>query len=167
MCEAAGMVPQLETVAGPFGITVKSSGGFESTTEKYHIARELSADDRETEVLHIGDHDPSGLHMFFALAEDVAAFAAALGGPSVTFTRIAVTPSQITRYRLPTAIAKPEDRRAFEGDTCQAEALPPDVMANILRKSIEARLDRAAYDAVLAEEEEIRAELRRRLEAAE
>ena len=28
MCEAAGMVPQLASVAGPYGVTVISSGGF-------------------------------------------------------------------------------------------------------------------------------------------
>jgi len=33
----------------------------------------LAEHDRPTEVLHIGDHDPSGTHMFLAFLEDVEA----------------------------------------------------------------------------------------------
>jgi hypothetical protein len=76
MCEAAGMVPQLARVAEPYGLPVISSGGFESVTEKHRLAEDLTAEDcRPAEVLHIGDHDPSGAHLFLALAEDVQAFA--------------------------------------------------------------------------------------------
>jgi hypothetical protein len=57
--EAAGMVPQLARVASPLGLTVMSSGGFDSLTEKYRFAEALAEDDRPTEVLSIGDHDPS------------------------------------------------------------------------------------------------------------
>jgi hypothetical protein len=41
---------------------------------------------------------------------------------------------------LETAPPKVTDRRAFSGATCQAEAIPPDVLAQILRDAIEARL---------------------------
>ena len=87
ICEAAGMVPQLARVAEPYGIPVMSSSGFESTTDKYRFAKELAGHDRPTEVLHIGDHDPSGAHMFLAFLEDVEAFARDLGGEA-TFTRL-------------------------------------------------------------------------------
>jgi hypothetical protein len=60
ICEAAGMVPQLERVAHPLGATVMSGGGFDSLTDKHKFAAELADHDRPTEVLHIGDHDASG-----------------------------------------------------------------------------------------------------------
>ena len=41
-CEAAGMVPQLERVAEPYGIPVTSSGGFDSTTTKYFVGRQIA-----------------------------------------------------------------------------------------------------------------------------
>ena len=56
--------------------------------------------------------------MFLAFLEDVEAFTRELGGQAI-FTR------QIRKYRLPTAPPKATDRRAFAGETCQAEALPP------------------------------------------
>jgi hypothetical protein len=161
-CEAAGMAPQLERVARPYAIPVRSGGGFDSTTDKYNFAAELVDQDRPTEVLDIGDHDPSGAHMFLAAQEDIQAFARELGG-EVSFTRLAVTPQQIRRYRLPTAPAKPTDRRAFHGPTCQAEAFAPDVLAGILRTAIETRIDQHALDAVLQRERKVQRELMKRL----
>jgi hypothetical protein len=79
-CEAAGMAPQLAAVAKPFGVPVTSGGGFDSLTDKYNFAADLADQNRPTEVLHIGDHDPSGAHLFLAFSEDVQAFARELGG---------------------------------------------------------------------------------------
>jgi hypothetical protein len=121
MCEAAGMAPQLEQVAKDYGIAVLASGGFDSLTYKYNFADEFTDHTRPTEVLHIGDHDPSGTHIFLALTEDVTAFAKENSG-EVTFTRLAVTPAQIKRYRLPTAPPKPTDNRAFSGQTLSSRS---------------------------------------------
>ena len=163
ICEAGGMVPQLERVAHPFGVTVLSGGGFDSLTDKHKFAAALAGHDRLTVVLHIGDHDPSGVSMFLAFLEDVEAFTCDLGG-NVTFTRLAVTPQQIQRYRLPTAPPKATDNRAFSGETCQAEALSPDVLANILRTAIEERVDQCVLDRALRQERRIRRELIKRFE---
>jgi hypothetical protein len=164
-CEAAGMVPQLERVAHPFSVTVMSGGGFDSLTDKYNFAAKLADQDHPTEVLQIGDHDVSGAHLFLAAAEDIKAFADELGG-EVTFTRLAVTPEQIAGYDLPTAPPKSSDRRAFHGQTCQAEALAPDVLAGILRDAIEQRIDRRVLNRVLAREAAERRKLVKTLRAA-
>jgi hypothetical protein len=157
------MGPQLARVTEPFGIPVIPGGGFESTTAKHQFAADLAGHDRPTEVLDIGDHDPSGAHKFLNFAEDIEAFARALGG-DIKFTRLAVTPAQISRYRLETAPPKATDRRAFRGQTCQAEALPPDVLADILRRAIEARIDHTAYARVRRRERKVRRELIERLD---
>jgi hypothetical protein len=163
MCEAAGMAPQLGTVCDPYGITVMASGGFDSLTDKFNFAKQLS-EGGATEVLHIGDHDPSGVHLFLALMEDVQAFCGALGG-DVEFTRLAVTPRQIEQMNLPTAPKKSGDTKAFRGETCQAEAIAPDDLATILRDAIEERLDRTAYNKVLRAESKARRDLKSRLDA--
>jgi hypothetical protein len=144
-------------------LPVISSGGFESVTEKHRLALDLSEYGDPVEVLHIGDHDPSGAHLFLALAEDVAAFGLHYS-LEITFTRLAVTPDQIEELALPTAPAKATDNRAFEGETCQAEAIAPDVLAQIVQGAVDERLDQDAYDAVLERELGIRGELERRLE---
>jgi len=86
-------------------------------------------------------------------------------GTDITFTRLAVTPEQIAAMHLVTSPPKPTDRRSFVGQTAQCEAIPPDVLAGIVHAAIESRLDRAAYDRVLAEEDAAKVELRERLRA--
>jgi hypothetical protein len=93
-------------------------------------------------VLHVGDHDPSGVHLFSSAYEDVAAWAHHLGG-AVTFERVAVTPEQIEHTTLPTAPPKATDRRAFHGEACQAEALATTTLATIVTAAIEEHLDLA------------------------
>jgi hypothetical protein len=161
--EAAGMLPQIERIADPFGITVQSSGGFDSLTAKYDLAQKLGQYAR-VEVLHIGDHDPSGVHLFSSMEEDVRQIAADLGlDAAIRFSRLAVTPKQIKALNLATAPAKETDRRSFEGETVQCEAIPPDVLAEIVRQAIDDRLDRKALGVVLEAEKAARIKLLKRL----
>ena len=156
-CEAAGMVPQLVRVADPYGISVYSSSGFPSITAK-HQAAERVRDEGAVIFLHIGDHDPSGVHVFSSFEEDVTAWVDSLGGFGL-FERVAVTPAQVDAYDLATAPAKKTDRRSFDGETCQAEALGPDILAAILTTAIESHFDLTAYREILRDEDEQRAEL--------
>jgi len=151
------MKPQIDRIVGDFGISVIPSGGFDSLTAKYDLARALGSFDGTSEVLDIGDHDPSGAHRYLSLAEDVQALIEDLGLPGkVTFTRLAVIPEQIDALGLPTAPPKPTDRRAFDGETVQAEAIPPDVLAGIVADAIGARIDRKTLQRVLAREQRCR-----------
>jgi hypothetical protein len=160
-CEGAGMVPQLARVAGPFGIEVCSSGGFDSLTDKHRIGELWRG--RAVTVLHIGDHDPSGAHVFSSLAEDVEAFSAWYDG-DVEFVRVTVTPEQTALYNLRSAPPKPTDNRRFDGDEAwQHEALDPRTLAEIVTQAIEERIDRALYEAVLEDEQKARQEVLSRL----
>jgi urease beta subunit len=167
-CETGGMTVQLAKVAGQYGIDVHSGGGFDSLSGK-HAAALRAADNPEieTHILHIGDDDPSGVHVYSSLAEDVIAFASSFGA-RVVFQRVAVTPAQAARYGLPTAPRKASDNRKFEGqDTTQAEALPPDLLASLLTEAIEAHRDPDVHRQVLEREEADRNRLRGLLGADE
>lgn len=168
LCEASGMAPMLARVANPLGVPVLTSGGFDSLTAKYELAQELSLaiqDGVGAEVLHLGDLDPSGVHLFSSLAEDVCAMAQAIAGAEPTFARLAVTPEQAERLGLPTAPAKPTDNRRFTGETVQCEAIAPDVLSDLLRQAIVARRDPWGTDDVLTREREMRRELLAKLES--
>jgi hypothetical protein len=154
--EASGMAPQLARIVGPYGITVYSSGGFDSLTVKYEAAKRIGERDVPTVILHVGDHDPSGLALFQAAAEDVEAFAAEFDG-EVHFKRVAITPEQIERHQLPTAPPKKADKRSVwnDGDgTVQAEALPPDLLAEEIRQAVESELDMEAFGSAKTTEAE-------------
>lgn len=158
-CEAGGMVPQLARVASEFSVPVFSSGGFDSVTAKHDVAVELAGLGATT-VLHVGDLDPSGVHMFGSLDEDVRSFLDGLGaGGQVEFLRLAVTREQVDEFGLPTSPPKRSDRRSFSGDTVQAEAIPPDELARIVREAIDERLDGHVFGQVIDREQRERGRL--------
>jgi hypothetical protein len=132
-----------------------------SLTFKHELASELTACAERVEVLHIGDYDESGESIFDVLAEDVPALGE---DAAIRFCRLAVIPAQIVELGLPTAPPKPADRRG-KGivATTQAEAIPPDVLAQIVHAAILERLDGDGYQAILEEERSTRRKLARRL----
>ena len=97
-CEAAGMSNQLEQVSKPYGVPVLSSGGFDLLTAKYDLACKFRKYEA-VKVFHIGDHDPSGVHIYSSLDEDVRAFMMD-SDTDIEFVRLAVTPGHIKQYTL-------------------------------------------------------------------
>jgi len=166
LCEASGMAPMLARVANPYEVPVLTSGGFDSLTAKHDLAQEIGREmvaGGRAEVLHLGDLDPSGVHLFSSLAEDVGAMVQTIAGAAPVFTRLAVTPQQAAGLKLPTAPPKTTDKRRFVGDTVQCEAIAPDMLAAILVSGIEARRDPMETADVLAIEADMRADLVARL----
>ncbi|WP_346763913.1 hypothetical protein [Rhodobacter sp. SGA-6-6] len=167
-CEAAGMLPQLHDAASPYSVQVYSSGGFDSLTAKKDLADRICRIEKPTVILHLGDYDPSGESIFDSVAEDVAAFVEAdrrHGLITVQFERVALTASQVRIYDLPTAPPKATDSRSkgWTGGTCQLEALPPDIIAQILREAIERHIDFVQYGMDEASEKREREEVSRLL----
>lgn len=125
-CEAAGMLAQLKRAGSPYGVDAIAGGGFDSITDKWKVVQLVRAAGAPFEVLHVGDLDRHGESIFEVLSEDVPAFDEWQG--NVSFTRIAVTPEQIRLHDLPEDFEKP--------GVVQAEALPPDVLAQIVDAAI-------------------------------
>lgn len=160
-CEAGGMLPQLANYCDEFGVPVLSSGGFDSVTTKHNFALGACQHDA-VEILHIGDHDPSGVHMCSSLDEDLTAFVDHYGG-YIEVTRLAVTPDQVDELNLPTAPPKRTDNRSFHGLTTQAEAIPPRTLKEIVQDALAERIDQEIFNDVLARETAIRESLTERL----
>ncbi|MEV8530045.1 hypothetical protein AB0451_39230 [Streptomyces sp. NPDC052000] len=81
-------------------------------------------------------------------------------GTEVVFERLAVTEQQIASHGLPTASPKSSDHRSFSGtSTTQAEALPPDVLATVLKAAITSNRDTRVLAALLEREEDERRRL--------
>jgi len=160
-CEAAGMVPQLQAVADSYGVPVTSSGGFNSVTGKHALAGQIANDDRPTVVLQVGDHDASGCSIIDSLASDTTKFVEQMGGKYVpTFHRIAITPEQIDLYGVVTSPPKDSDKRGdFAGPTAQAEALPPDLLAQVVRDALTEHVDLDILEATREREQQERAEI--------
>ena len=150
-CEAAGMLPQLARVAEPYSVPCYSGGGFDSLTVKKEVADRAAAFVGETIILHVGDYDPSGESIFESMTEDARAFVLADAPDPQTDlvpVRVALTEAQVDEHGLPTAPPKASDTRSksWVGGTCQAEALPPDVLAATVRDAIEEWIDDAVME---------------------
>jgi hypothetical protein len=145
-CEAAGMMPQLQRVADDYSVPVFSCGGFASLSAVRLIVDRVNARPVPTVLLHVGDYDPSGESIFDHLTQDASAFLAADMLPGLHYlhaVRVALTAEQVAAFDLPTRPPKASDSRSarWKGGTCQAEALPPDVLADLVREAIEKELD--------------------------
>ena len=139
------MAPQLARVADEFSVPVYSAGGFASLTAVRQIVDRALARDVPTVLLHLGDFDPSGESIFEAMLADARAFLEEdriTMIEDITGVRVALTADQVEQHELPTAPPKKTDSRTrrWRGETCQLEALPPDLLAGLVRDAIGARL---------------------------
>jgi hypothetical protein len=192
-CEAAGMFPQFVRLANPYGIGVYCSGGFDRVTSKRQLGIEWAKRKQPITVIHVGDHDPSGIHIFEAVAMDIIAFAKATAlaegyaEPDVEFVRLAITPQQAALHDIPdNGEPKITDRRSFErfalrcsSDagaeyvdcdptiTWQAEALPPDLLSQMISEAIATRIDAQAFAEIKGREAELRKSITQKMERLE
>jgi hypothetical protein len=104
---------------------------------------------RDVVVLHLGDHDPSGLDMTRDLRDRLSLYSRA----RVNVRRIALNLDQVRVFRPPPNPAKQTDRRYASyqrkyGEKCwELDALPPEELASIAREAIEEHIDWERWNA--------------------
>jgi len=107
-------------------------------------------------VLHLGDHDPSGIDMTRDNQERLSMFA----GVPVTVQRLALNWDQVEQYNPPPNPAKMSDSRAadyvdkFGESSWELDALEPSVIARLIETAIAQYRDPAKWSAALAAEAE-------------
>lgn len=168
-CEAAGIVPMVAGMVAPYGAEVRSKSGFDGAGAKEALAREILEHYRQTGratvLLHLGDYDPSGEHVYSALVEDLRAFLEDVADDALIARRVALTEAQIISRSIPTEPRKTRtlkdgrivwaDDRAYPGIagdvsvTCQLEALAPPDLESILELEILRWWDEDAHEALL------------------
>lgn len=82
--------------------------------------------------------------------------------PDLRPTRVALTGDQVETYDLPTAPPKASDTRSarWVGETCQCEAMPPDLLAEVVDDAITDVLDMEMLADVLAAQDTERQTIR-------
>lgn len=122
--------------------------GYNSQSEAWRAGQRMEgyiADGQEPLVIHLGDHDPSGIDMTRDNLERLAMFA----GEHVQVERIALNIDQVRRYNPPPNPTKLGDSRSSDyvskyGHTSwELDALEPRVIVQLVRDAIlEARDER-------------------------
>lgn len=136
--------------------------GYVSQSEMYASAQRLAALDKPVIVLHLGDHDPSGIDMtrdnFDRL--DLLSHSA-----NITVKRIALNMNQIKKYSPPPNPTKLTDSRAsgyleqFGKSSWELDALSPTVIRNLIKKQVAQYLDADLWEESVEAQEEQRTEL--------
>jgi hypothetical protein len=112
---------------------------------------------RHTTLIHLGDHDPSGIDMTRDLEDRLRLF-----GSRVDVRRIALNMDQVEQYSPPPNPAKLTDSRAegyiseYGRESWELDALDPTVIQDLVEGEILARLDREEWDRVVAEDLAVR-----------
>lgn len=109
-------------------------------------------------VIHLGDHDPSGIDMTRDIEERLAMFAER----PVQVLRIALTMDQVEQYNPPPNPAKLTDSRGsgyveeYGYESWELDALEPRILTALIQDNLLPFIDEEAFDAVEAEEQEER-----------
>lgn len=154
----------LKRVTQKYGINLLVNRGFSSVTaikDAYDRFEWRIREGKKIVILYLGDHDPSGLDMIrdinkrvgemlmhpFPVIDDV-----------FELKPIALTMDQIKQYDPPPNPAKITDSRSpkyieeFGGVSWEVDALPPEVMHDLLDYHIKDNLDLDKYNRVVAQE---------------
>lgn len=147
-----------------------SCRGYSSQSEQYAAGKRFARAARQGKtchVIHLGDHDPSGLDMTRDNQDRLDMFSE----NNVEVRRIALNMNQIEELNPPPNPAKMTDARvggyiaAHGRSSWELDALPPAYIDNIIDEAIRELIDTEALDAVKAQEEEERSEVSRIVEA--
>lgn len=146
----------LEPLSEAAHVTLMVNKGYSSLSAMKEAAERFQMhDNRQLVLFYIGDHDPSGEDMVRDVRDRLELF-----GVDVDVRKIALTMDQVKQYRPPPNPTKMSDSRARDyiakfGRQCwEVDALPPDVLAKIVRSAFSRVIDRKKMDAIIAKEEE-------------
>lgn len=139
-----------------------SCRGYTSQSEMWSAAqRFIRQKNREARyIIHLGDHDPSGIDMTRDIQERLEMF-----GADVYVKRVALTMNQVTTYNPPPNPAKITDSRCgkyidqFGEESWELDALEPQMLTKLITNEVTALRDDAIYQAICDREEAEKREL--------
>jgi len=195
--EKEALAGVVQRVADEHDVDWFSCRGYVSQSEQWAAARRLLGyleNGQAVTILHLGDHDPSGIDMTrdirarlenFLTQDWLNANVVDFGGDSVKISeimghmrdrvgdvdpieirRIALNFDQVQQYDPPPNPTKTTDSRAagyierFGHESWELDALPPDVLAQLVRDNVAMLRDDDRYEAVESQEARERSLLR-------
>lgn len=157
--EKEALVGVVEPVSNEFRVPYFACRGYTSQSEQWRAGKRLRGyvnHGQRVTVLHLGDHDPSGIDMTRDNDDRLALFARTTG---IELRRIALNRDQIDLYQPPPNPAKDSDTRfanyvSVHGDeSWELDALDPSIIDELIRAEIEPARDLDAWNSVMDAEE--------------
>ncbi len=157
--EKDSLLGTIAKVCNDLDVGYFSCRGYTSATELWKASqRLLHYPQDDVTVIHMGDHDPTGIDATRDIQNKLDIFT----GGQVKVIRIALTKKQIRKYKPPPFEAKIKDSRykayvAQHGDTCwELDSLPPDKLAGLVRETIEPHIIKKHMKAAKKKQEDNR-----------
>jgi hypothetical protein len=148
--EKEALAGVIQRTAEDLLVSFFSCRGYVSQSEMHATAQRLRSKVRKGQrvvIVHLGDHDPSGLDMTRDIIDRMALF-----GADVAVDRIALNMDQVREFNPPPNPAKITDTRAFRyieeygEESWELDALPPDELDRLIRLAVEPLRDEDTWE---------------------
>jgi len=162
--EKDALIGVIETICQRLDVPYFACRGYSSQSEQWRAGQRLQAvidQGRKPIIVHLGDHDPSGIDMTRDNKDRLSLFA----WNDVQVDRIALNWDQIEQYKPPPNSAKLSDTRArayveqYGDKSWELDALDPRVIESLIKNKVEQYRDPAKWAVMEGREHSIRREL--------
>lgn len=160
--EKDALIGIVEQVARRFDVPCFSCRGYTSQSEMWHAAQRLldksGYGERPVRIIHLGDHDPSGIDMSRDIEERLTEFTEHT--LELEISRIALNMDQVDQYNPPPNPAKITDSRAegyiklYGESSWELDALNPTILDTLIEDKINDLMDHDLMEASKAREAE-------------
>lgn len=143
--EKEALVGVISGVCGELDVPYFACRGYVSQSEQWRAGRRMKRDGRNTVMIHLGDHDPSGMDMTRDNDDRLRMFANYNG--RVEVRRIALNMNQINEYNPPPNPAKFSDSRfaqyvaEYGDESWELDALEPAVLTQLIQDEVDSIRD--------------------------
>ena len=161
--EKEALIGVIDTICGKLHVGWFACKGYVSKSEMYASAKRMNyyrSKGKHPIIIHLGDHDPSGIDMTRDITKQHSVFEGAF-----TVKRIALNMDQIEQYNPPPNPTKMTDSRSSDyvsnfGMSCwELDALEPKIMQNLVEKEVLQYRDLTIHQATIEKEIEYKNKL--------
>lgn len=164
--EKEALAEVIQRAANKLYVPWMSCRGYVSQSAMYEASRRFNDNSgRPCHLIHLGDHDPSGIDMTRDIDDRLRTF-----GSEVIVTRIALNMEQVREYRPPPNPAKMTDSRVgsyikkFGKQSWELDALRPELLEKLITSEIESLMDMEAHEVAMEQERKYSAEIKKAAE---
>lgn len=162
--EKEALAGVLERTCRALSVPLLPARGYPSATTLRELAKaRIMGACQDIVVIHLGDHDPSGIDMSRDLEERLELFSRGL--VDINFRRVALNMDQVEELRPPPNPAKITDsrydqyRQIFGEESWELDALSPRYLHNLLTEEIESFIDTNAWEEAHARVDKVKQKL--------
>jgi hypothetical protein len=155
--EKEALVGVIQGVCDKWDVPYFACRGYNSQSEQWRAGQRLLEHINDLKIpiiIHLGDHDPSGIDMTRDNIDRLSLFTHS----NIEVRRLALNFDQVTKYNPPPNPAKATDSRFnsyadMYGEDCwELDALEPSVIVNLIEDEIKSLIDFDAWEVLIKKE---------------